>query len=65
MKANPENYKEQEPVVTDKEGNVIDENGKIVPKETITIKTKKGDKIQISSRYFIARRKIGCKIIRR
>jgi hypothetical protein len=40
IKKNPEKYKEKETVKLDDKGNVLDTDGKIVPTETITIKSK-------------------------
>ncbi len=52
----PEKYKSVAPTITDIAGNVLDENGNIVPKETITVKTKKGDRnIEIGTEYFLGK----------
>jgi hypothetical protein len=41
----------------DQEGNVIDAKGNVVPKETIKIKTKKGERnIEIGTEYFLGKR---------
>jgi hypothetical protein len=62
LKKNPEKYKAVDPIVTDDQGNVLDENGKIVPKETITVKVKDGKtgqvvdkKIEIGTEYLVGR----------
>ena len=51
----PERFKEVDDL-TDGAGNVLDESGNIVPKETITIKTKKGSRdIEIGTEYFLGK----------
>jgi hypothetical protein len=62
LKKNPGKYKTVEPTIPDKEGNVLDESGKIVPKEIITIKVKDGKtgevvdkKIEIGTEYLLGR----------
>lgn len=57
LKKSPENFVAIDPVVTDIDGNIVDENGKIIPKETIKIKTKKGERdIEIGTEYFLGKR---------
>jgi predicted NAD-dependent protein-ADP-ribosyltransferase YbiA (DUF1768 family) len=58
----PEEYKTVDPTVTDADGNVLDENGKIVPKETITVKVKDNKtgqvvdkKIEIGTEYLLGK----------
>lgn len=62
LKSNPEKYLAVEPTITDTAGNVLDENGKIVPKETITVKVKDGKtgqvvdkKIEIGTEYVLGK----------
>jgi hypothetical protein len=59
---NPEKYSVSEPVVTDIEGNIVDANGNIIPKETITVKVKDGKtgqvvekKIEIGTKYLLGK----------
>jgi hypothetical protein len=41
----------------DQEGNTLDEKGNVIPKETIKIKTKKGERnIEIGTEYFLGKR---------
>jgi hypothetical protein len=57
LKKSPEKFKAIDPNITDADGNVLDENGKIVPKETIKIKTKVGERdIEIGTEYFLGKR---------
>jgi hypothetical protein len=56
LKNSPEKYKSVAPIATDQEGNVIDEEGNIVPKEIISIKTKRGPRdIEIGTEYFLGK----------
>ena len=62
IKKNPEKFKAVDPALTDKEGNVLNENGEIVPKETITVKVKDGKtgqvvdkKIEIGTEYLLGK----------
>lgn len=62
LKNNPEKYLAVEPTITDTAGNVLDENGNIVPKETITVKVKDGKtgqvidkKIEIGTEYVLGK----------
>lgn len=62
LKNNPEKYLAVEPIITDDQGNVLDENGNIVPKETITVKVKDGKtgqvvdkKIEIGTEYVLGK----------
>jgi hypothetical protein len=62
LKNNPEKYLAVEPTITDSEGNVLDEGGNIVPKETITVKVKDGKtgqvvdkKIEIGTEYLVGK----------
>ncbi len=51
----PEDFKEVGDL-TDTAGNVLDENGKIVPKQTVVVKTKSGDKsIEIGTEYVLGK----------
>lgn len=56
LKKFPEKHQAVTPTITDGEGNVLDENGKIVPKEKITVKTKTGDKtIEVGTEYVLGK----------
>jgi len=62
IKKNPEKFKAVDPALTDKEGNVLNENGEIVSKETITVKVKDGKtgqvvdkKIEIGTEYLLGK----------
>jgi hypothetical protein len=62
LKNNPEKYVAVEPTITDSEGNVLDENGNIVPKETVIVKVKDGKtgqvvdkKIEIGTEYVLGK----------
>lgn len=56
MKNSPKDYSEAPAMSVDEEGVLRDENGNIVPTETIVIKTKKGDKeIQLNTEYFLGK----------
>jgi len=59
---NPEKYNITDPLLIDEEGNILDENGKVVPKETVTVKVKDGktgqviDKqIEIGTQYLLGK----------
>ena len=56
---NPENYIElsEETQLINNKGELVDANGNIIPKETIKIKTKKGERnIEIGTEYFLGKR---------
>lgn len=62
LKKFPENHQAVTPTITDGAGNVLDENGKVVPKETITVKVKDGKtgqvvdkKIEIGTEYVLGK----------
>ncbi|MFN9114219.1 MAG: hypothetical protein ACK5XN_29480, partial [Bacteroidota bacterium] len=56
LKKSPEKYTPIKAPVTDVEGNILDANGDIVPKQTITIKTKNGDRdIETGVEYFLGK----------
>jgi hypothetical protein len=62
IKKFPEKFQAVDPNVNDKEGNVLDENGNIVPKETITVRVKDGKtgqvvdkKIEIGTEYLLGK----------
>jgi hypothetical protein len=56
LKKFPEKYFEKTPFVTSIDNNILDEKGNIIPKETIKIKTKKGERdIEIGTEYFLGR----------
>lgn len=56
LKKSPEKYTPIEAPVTDVEGNILDKKGNIVPKQTITIKTKNGDRdIETGVEYFLGK----------
>lgn len=62
LKKFPENHQAVIPTITDGAGNVLDENGKIVPKQTITVKVKDGKtgqvvdkKIEIGTEYVLGK----------
>ena len=50
IKKSPEKFQAVDPVTTDKDGNVIDDKGKIVPKETITVKVKDSKTGQVTDK---------------
>jgi hypothetical protein len=56
----PQNHQAVEPTITDNQGNVLDENGKIVAKETIIVKSKKNGQdiektIEIGTEYVLGK----------
>lgn len=56
----PQNHQAVEPTITDSDGNVLDEGGNIVPKETIIVKSKKNGKdvektIEVGTEYVLGR----------
>lgn len=60
--ANPEKYQPVTPIVTDINGNVLDEQGNVIPKETITVRVKDGKtgqvvdkKIEIGTEYLLGK----------
>ena len=56
LKKSPEKYTPIEAPVTDVEGNILDKKGNIIPKQTITIKTKNGDRdIETGVEYFLGK----------
>ena len=62
IKKSPEKFQAIDPITTDEDGNVIDDKGQIVPKETIKVKVKDGktgqvvDKnIEIGTQYLLGK----------
>ena len=60
--ANPKKYELVRPEITDEEGNVLDEKGNIVPKQTVTVKVKDGKtgqvvdkKIEVGTEYVLGK----------